>query len=230
MVTVAAKKAFGARVAVVFNLVASLYLGLSPWVLVPYSDTYGMLCPSATLLVLSLPGRDRLRAALLVAFAVVGYNIKPISIFPLLAMLLIALLRARGSEGRVRLLARARSCALPALLAAVVAAVGRSWLSRRYVTVDGSAAFSLTHFLMMGSNAETMGSYSDGDVGFSAAQPAESRSAANLSVWRNRIGKMGPAGICRLALSKHLTNFSDGTFAWEIEGFFTLKSLVIMMH
>lgn len=223
MVTVAARRTLGTRAAVVFNVVASLYLGLSPWIIVPYSDTYGMFCPAASLLVLSLAGHDRLRAALLAALAVVGYSIKPTSIFPLAAAILVFLLRLLHREDRARLLRRGLSLALPAALAAVVAFAGCSWLSHRYVDVDESLSLPFTHFLLMGANTETGGVYSAADIEFSNSLPADRRAMGDLVAWADRVAETGPGGVARLALSKQLTNFADGTFAWEVEGGFYIE-------
>ena len=42
--TFAARHVFGERIALAFDVLASLYLGLNAWIFVPYTDTYGMFC------------------------------------------------------------------------------------------------------------------------------------------------------------------------------------------
>ncbi len=74
---------------------------------------------------------------------------------------------------------------------------------------------------MMGANPESMGGFNGDDVNYtnSFTDPKE-RTAANIKEWLRRIEEMGPVGTAKLATRKTLTNFSDGTFAWEHEGRF----------
>ena len=45
----------------------------------------------------------------------------------------------------------------------------------------------------------------------------------NVRVWKQRIHDLGPLGLLRLYHQKLLSAFSDGTFAWGIEGQFWIE-------
>lgn len=237
--TFAARRAFGERVALAFDLVGSLYLGLNAWVFVPYTDTYGMLCPALALASVACVRDDRLRSALVGLLAAVGYAIKPTALFVALACVALlvpraaaalpawrARLRGLGLRGALRELARARTvqaacCGLLAFAVGFgVTSAAASSLGRSLGT-DPSRAVGIPHYLMMGANPSTMGGFNGQDLSYtqSFADPAE-RNAADLSEWASRIREMGPVGVARLATRKTLTNFADGTFAWEQEGRF----------
>ena len=237
--TFAARRVFGERVALAFDLVASLYLGLNAWIFVPYTDAYGMLCPALSLACVACVRDPRLRSALVGLLAAVGYAIKPTAIFMALACVALLMPHAAaalpGMRGRMRgmsfrevmrglVRARAVQAACCGLLAfamgmgvcsAATAAFGRE------LGTDPSRAKGIPHYLMMGANASAMGGFCGEDVAFTESfdDPAE-RNAANLSEWASRMREMGPLGVGKLAVRKTLTNFADGTFAWEHEGGF----------
>lgn len=237
--TFAARRVFGERVALAFDLVASLYLGLNGWIFVPYTDTYGMLCPSLALACVTCVRDARLRAVLVGLLAAVGYAIKPTAVFVGLACVALAFprvaaavpswfgrMRASRFADVLRALARSRA-AQAACCGALAFTVGLCVCSAvtaarcRELGADPAGAMGIPHYLMMGANASTMGGFNGSDVAFSQSfdDPGE-RSVANLSEWVSRIGEMGPMGVAKLGVRKILTNFADGTFAWECEGRF----------
>ena len=74
--------------------VLCVLVGASPWILVPYSDAYGILCPAIALWCY-VAHRNRAAGWLgLAFFAMVGYAIKPTSIFILAAAVFVAALQA----------------------------------------------------------------------------------------------------------------------------------------
>lgn len=243
----------GLRVGIVALAVMCVLVGASPWMLVPYSDTYGMMCPSVALW-LYAAHRDRPTAWLGIAFAsVVGYAIKPTSIFILCAVLFVEGIRLAG-----RVLARRRSrravrseqaetaenreVEKPAggrgarravwfAAAVVVGALAASLITgavdsseRSSIGIDSDLSFSMSHYLMMGINTDTMGIYNNDDVHRSSDCNSQAeRSAMNIKVWKERMAKLGPAGLAHLYHQKLLTAFSDGTFAWGVEGEFWIE-------
>lgn len=102
-----------------------------------------------------------------------------------------------------------------------VACSGITTYREQQIGADTTKAKSVAHFLMMGANPESMGGFNGDDVNYtnSFTDPKE-RTAANIKEWLRRIEEMGPVGTAKLATRKTLTNFSDGTFAWEHEGRF----------
>lgn len=75
-----------------------LYLSFSPWIAVPYSDTYGTICPALVLFLYNNTGRSPLRTFGMLFFGVVGYFIKPTAIFVVVSIVLIGCMRDKSSK------------------------------------------------------------------------------------------------------------------------------------
>lgn len=237
-------------------VLSAVMCGLSPWIMVPYSDTFGMFFTVFILwcyvcLDKQVQNQDEQTSALagvhvnaridartccrwfLMGLAVViGYAIKPTVIFVFVAIVVIELIQwlasfashdSRGSQRSkdpydLRKTATAIvACAFGIVLAFALTSI----VKNSTYDVDDNAAFSATHFLMMGANPVSGGVWSVSDVEFSdAANTPEERSRANLAEFKNRVMAMDLPQANMFLLKKLLTNFADGTFAWEIEGDF----------
>lgn len=221
-----ARSAFGYVVGYLTFAASFYFVGLSPWILVPYSDSYGILCPSIVLFCYCCLGKRRSKWALIAFFSFIGYSIKPTAIFVLFALLLVELCLAvfRRDAARRRLSAvfnAALSALLPFTLGLALAFGASVVVKGLGPNLDPEEAYSMTHFLMMGANAQTKGVYSADDVAASRlCSDKASRQTMNIQKWENRIAEMGPFGLGKLSLEKTLCNFADGTFAWADEGHF----------
>lgn len=195
---------------------------LSPWVSIPYSDSYGIFFPITILFLYILPQKRRFRELsrwVLIGFlALIGYRIKPTVFIVFIALCIIELFNWLKNK------ARSTSCIkIAGIITGMVLAYLTVALTTRYmdIEIDKEAAFGPTHFLNMGLNEETMGVYYYPDVEFSASfESYKDRANADLSHAMQRIKEMGFKGTFRQLLRKTLTNFNDGTFAWAWEGDF----------
>lgn len=242
--TFAARKIFGERIALAFDLLASVYLGLNAWIFVPYTDTYGMLCPALILFCVTCIRDMRLRAVCVGLLSALGYAIKPTAIFMMLACCILLLPRLATSvhtwlsklreidiQGSVQTLIHSQlfQMLLFGCMAFVVGwatCSGVTTYREQQIGTNPSKAKSVAHFLMMGANPVSMGGFNGDDVNFTESfdDPNE-RAEANLKEWARRMNEMGPVGIAKLATRKTLTNYADGTFAWELEGGFYRKQV-----
>lgn len=251
-----AKRIAGHAVGYGAFVLSAVMCGLSPWIMVPYSDTFGMFFTVFILwcyvcLDKQVQNQDEQTSALagvhvdaridtrtccrwfLMGLAVViGYAIKPTVIFIFVAIVVIELIQwfasfaphgSRGSQSSkdpydLRKTATAIvACAFGIVLAFALT----SLVKNSTYDVNENAAFSATHFLMMGANPVSGGVWSVSDVELSdAANTPEERSRANLAEFKNRVMAMDLPQANMFLLKKLLTNFADGTFAWEIEGDF----------
>lgn len=251
-----AKRMAGHAVGYGVFVLSAVMCGLSPWIMVPYSDTFGMFFTVFILwcyvcLDKQVQNQDEQTSALagvhvdaridartccrwfLMGFAVViGYAIKPTVIFVFVAIVVIELIQwfasfaphgSRGSQSSkdpydLRKTATAIvACAFGIVLAFALTLI----VKNSTYDVNENAAFSATHFLMMGANPVSGGVWSVSDVELSdAANTPEERSRANLAEFKNRVMAMDLPQANMFLLKKLLTNFADGTFAWEIEGDF----------
>ncbi len=251
-----AKRMAGYAVGYGAFVLSAVMCGLSPWIMVPYSDTFGMFFTVFILwcyvcLDKQVQNQDEQTSALagvhvnaridartccrwfLMGLAVViGYAIKPTVIFVFVAIVVSELIQwfasfaphgSRGSQSSkdpydLRKTATAIvACAFGVVLAFALTSI----VKNSTYDVDENAAFSATHFLMMGANPVSGGVWSVSDVELSdAANTPEERSRANLAEFKNRVMAMDLPQANLFLLKKLLTNFADGTFAWEIEGDF----------
>lgn len=269
-----AKRMAGYAVGYGALVLSAVMCGLSPWIMVPYSDTFGMFFTVFILwcyvcLDKQVQNQDEQTSALagvhvdvridartccrwfLIGLAtVVGYAIKPTVIFVFVAIVVIELIQwlasrgfrdsqdprdsynahdsrsslaSRGSQTSQgsRDLRKTATAIIACAFGIVLAFALTSLVKNSTYDVDENVAFSATHFLMMGANPVSGGVWSVSDVELSdAANTPEERSRANLAEFKNRVMAMDLPQANLFLLKKLLTNFADGTFAWEIEGDF----------
>lgn len=248
-----AKRMAGHAVGYGVFVLSAVMCGLSPWIMVPYSDTFGMfftvfilwcyVCldkqvqnqdeQTSALAGVHVDVRVNVRACcrwfLMGLAAVIGYAIKPTVIFIFVAIVVIELIQglaslsscsSQASQGS-RDLRKTATAIVACAFGIVLAFALTSIVKNSTYDVNENAAFSATHFLMMGANPVSGGVWSVSDVELSdAANTPEERSRANLAEFKNRVMAMDLPQANMFLLKKLLTNFADGTFAWEIEGDF----------
>ena len=82
--------------------------------------------------------------------------------------------------------------------------------------------FTALHFLMMGLNEESTGSYASGDVAISGnVSLLEDRTQKQIEVSMERLKEKGFIGYIDFLLRKMVMTFNDGTFGWGREGAYT---------
>lgn len=224
-ITAAARKVAGPAVGFATLALSVVMCGLSPWVMVPYTDALGMLCPSLAFASYACVRDGRVKAALVGALGIFGYFVKPTAIFVLVAIALVELTRGHMAD-RLRQAGASRVAmgVTAFLVASAMGYAGAQALSSKTLELDPQKAFSATHYLMMGANEADGGGFSGTDVRLSWSYPTSSeRSAAELAEWKNRLEAMGPSGCARLLVRKICTNFGDGTLAWRKEGDFFME-------
>lgn len=218
----------GAAALLSFALFAVL-VGISPWIVVPYTDTYGILFPPLVFYLYLLAGNARSKRTELVLWFFIGFlgrfgmMIKPNSGMVFIAILVMELVKLIGEkrQGRIAVLQH-----LGMVAAALVLLVGVNKVMISYTgcILNEDIQLTYTHYLMMGLNEETAGSYNANDYGFSSSQPTVARcQAANFEVIRERLSDYGVGGYLYFLVRKTLTNYNDGTFSWWMEGGFLMQ-------
>ncbi|MCC9174667.1 hypothetical protein [Arthrobacter sp. zg-Y179] len=236
VLTYCAVRMLGGRIAAAVSLVpTTVFLVLSPWAGVLYSDTVGVLF---TVLILCLLLASRRSARLTVrvplwilagAVAAVGYGIKPTVLICLVAAGITA----------VCLLARRKNTLV--LLLAVVIAGGSFILGNRLIAAfeqqtpviafdieDNPHAMNLGHFLMVGAGSTQgpygpyYGSYNEDDYQSTVAITGEEEKFRNgLQAYQNRVSGMGPGGYVVFLHHKLAWITGDGSFFSWGEGVLT---------
>ena len=197
--------------------------GLSPWVVIPYSDSVGVFMVLLSLylyLRLSHGKKTGICLFLLAASVYLGYKVKPQIVIIGIAMLLAAAVELVGA-GKIqwKRVAAGTAAAAAGLLAAWIAMQAVEGATGLRMNKD--QAFGWPHYIMMGLNDETNGGYCNDDVIFSqTVSGRKERAEANLQAARQRAAEYGIPGLASFWCKKMLTVYNDGTFAWTNEGEF----------
>ena len=212
---------------VIFWILYVILTGLSPWVSIPYSDTYSIFFPTfAVWLFLRKKPKSFSVSWLFITLTLfIGYFIKPTVILTFIVLLFFeifhffATIRSNGAGKNI----------LKALLFVVVVSIGtisafllRSGMERiTGFEPDETRSVTPAHYFMMGLNEEYGGAYNQGDVNRSFAyETVEERNKEDMIEAGRRIISMLPVRIFKFEAQKMLTNFNDGTYGWGNEGDF----------
>lgn len=223
----AARMLGGRRIAAVTLLPSTVFLVLSPWAGVLYSDTVGVLF---TVLILCLLLAARRAAKLTVrvplwilagAVAAIGYGIKPTVLMSLIAAGIIALFLV---------VSRKRNTAVLVLAMTIVG--GSFVVSNQLITGamqrNTAVSFDLEstpnamnpgHFLKVGAQSAQgphglfYGAYNESDYQSTlAVQGTDEKLRHGVGVYLDRVVEMGPAGYLSFLSNKLAWIMGDGTF------------------
>lgn len=207
------------RIAVALYTFLSFFLLVcSPWVSIPYTDTFGMFFVMlAVYLFLRIPN-FYIRSGLLILTAFTGYMMKPTCIFTLFAVMLIYLpkvfqkIRVRKSLFLLGMLVIGYSITLGMPL----------WIQHTLsFQLDPEARMSYAHFLLIGSNADSYGGWNDGDYWLGTnTEGYEARKTVELDTAIERYKNYSYSELKKHLQNKMLFIMNDGAFAWTKEGNF----------
>lgn len=204
---------------------AVLTVGISPWTVIYYSDSVGLIVPILCFYLYAVPIKRRylrfIIRLLSVFSAVFGYYIKPQCIIVLIAIFGIEaakLLSCFTLKKLTRFACLMLACIISFLSVGGVINAGNRRIG---FEPDAERAFGMSHFFMMGLNEEKGGAYSKADMEFSDSfKTAGERRNANLNTAFERLKGMGVFGTAKHVAKKMLTVFNDGTYCWGGEGSF----------
>ena len=199
-------------------ILASIIIGLSPWITIPYSDAYGTIFP-ILIIYLEISLEDpKIRIPLVTLVTALGYLIKPTVVIVLIAIVIIRAILLFKSHPKFKKVASS--------FFIVVLVVVSLWGFKNltYLAIgfkpDKESEFSLTHYLMMGLNEDSNGGYSGADYRFSAyyLNSAE-RKQAEIEETIKRLKNYG-WDYPEFLFKKSMSVYNDGTFFWSGEGTF----------
>lgn len=211
------------RIAFAIWMMYVLMIGLSPWVVIPYSDATGLLFPTLLIYIYIRICRGKNSMwwiGCFTFFSYLGYRIKPQIAIVAIAVLLVTFFSVQKDcfLEKKKLLWRVIACASGLVLGMLVVNAG---VRATHMNIEKELTFGLPHYIMMGLNEEYGGVINIVDQDFSMRfSTREERNEANLQVAGERLEKLGIGGLLNLWKNKILTNFADGTFAWWQEGNF----------
>lgn len=203
------------------------FIGISPWMMIPYSDSMGLVFPIAILyLYQSQQGmrKPMLQWGGIVVLSVCGFLLKPQILIVTIAILILETARLLGERN-----ARAWLCRVGGVTLLILMGLGpvkQAFFDRSAIEVDPEGSVGLGHYIMMGVNEETAGVYSQDDFLKSVSiKDREERTRMQLETAAQRIKEMGLKRLLIHLRLKTLVNYADGTFAWGIIGNFVEEEL-----
>ncbi|MBP3522657.1 MAG: hypothetical protein J6M56_03710 [Clostridia bacterium] len=198
----------------------AVFVGLSPWLMIPYTDSFSLIFPVLILWLYQRWG-DR-KAAAWIGIGLlsgIGYLIKPQTAIVTIALVIIEGAKLIARRGVKCMLLRLGSMLLSAAL--MVGPFFDAVVKRSGFELDAQLNIGALHFAMMGLNRETNGGFSAEDEHITlAALDKAGRTEIQLQEIRKRLEAFGPQGLLEHLKKKMLTNYADGTFAWGVEGQF----------
>ncbi len=202
-------------------------VGLSPWISIPYSDTYSVLFPILCVwLYINRTEKNKYFVYAGIGFAgVIGYYIKPTVILVVVGIVAVEIWHYIYNFNKKEKKKNVRNivCILLAVMLASLLAISANETARYkmgFTPIEGRE-FTPLHYVMMGLNYDTGGTYDQWDVNFSAAAAnVGERNRNAINEIGRRLSDMGVGGVISHTARKLLTNFNDGTFAWGREGEF----------
>lgn len=213
------------RFARLVGLVYIVFIGISPWVMIPYSDSMGLIVPVSLLYLNQLRRKARREwpvFAAMGAVAACGFLIKPQTMIALIAILIIEAMRVLSEKnwGNARNIAAALAIVLLGL-----GPVRGAIFSHSSIKIEPGHSVGMAHYLMMGLNEETGGLYSREDTRFSSESDPEGRLQRQLETAKQRFVEMWPDRLLDHIRLKTVIDYADATFAWGEDGVFFANQL-----
>lgn len=208
----------------IFSLVLStFFIGISPMIVVPYSDTYGLFFTTLIIFSYVVLNNKYIKIFIIIIASVVGYYVKPTVLavsFSILTIEGIKLisdklgndkgLKASSKKQKIKKIASYVVSIICSLIIsfAIVLPIKDIGIKANY-----DKEFSPVHYFMMGLNKETNGQFYRTDENITAAcQTKETQIDTNIKIAMERINEYGIFGMAKHLARKTLTNYGVGSF------------------
>lgn len=214
--------------------VYTIFIGLSPWFVIPYSDATGILFPILLIRLYQMTRNDRVIWQKLILWAIIGVvsfiglRIKPQIFIVFIAIIIVELIEIlfKQIKNKKQLLTSLSQIVVCGAVLFVSMFSFSQFLKSQEIITDPEKEISTPHFIMMGLNDYSNGAYLHSDFEYSRDLPhKEARVEGNIKVIKERIKEYGVSGLAVHLLKKNLVNFGDGTFCWPLDGDFFMKIL-----
>lgn len=203
-----------------YTLISTVYLLFSPWIMIPYSDTYGMLFVTLGLWAILYLEKPFLKWPVLAFASLIGYRLKPTCLFLLFAAVILFLpafilnLRQRWKELCILIF----SCLFFFCAGQGIFPWIQHSLSFR---IDPELKFPALHYMMIGLNPDSRGGFDEKDYSFTLSIPTyDERQRLVREEIEHRWNSMTPEQKKEHFTDKFFYIYNDGTFAWTGEGSF----------
>lgn len=210
------------------------WLAVFPSIIMPYTDAWGLPLVSFYLLCYFTMRKSTMHPLLRLSAAngfgvsvMLSYFMKPSSIIPVIAIVIVEVLVALGKGKNLQM-----KYVFVAL--AMILFIGESSFytyryvntrveNRTYIQIDKSRAIPAIHFMAMGVYGQ--GGYSWWQaVEMTFLPTKKQKTEYSEMMLKKSLKKLGPVGYLKFLVKKQRNNTADGTFGWLKEGHFFLES------
>lgn len=203
-----------------YTLISTAYILFSPWIVIPYSDTYGMLFVALGMWAFLYLEKPIYKWPVLALSGLLGYQIKPTCIFLLFAA---AILYAPGFIMNFR--SKWKELCILLFSCLIFFGIGQGispWVQHSLsFRIDPELKFPPSHFVMMGLNEKSTGGFNGDDYFFTGSIPTyEEKKRMVKEMIELRWDEMTAERKRNHFTAKFLFTFNDGTFTWAGEGGF----------
>lgn len=199
-------------------------VGITPWKTVPYTDMFAIMFPMIciSLYIFHYYSEKRILRYVLWFFIFLsgslGALIKPTVFIVPIAIVLCEILRCV-----VSLRDNWKELIVKVMLVIISIFIYMGCKAYIYEDVgykqNEEIQFTAVHYMMMGLNEESTGSYHSGDVAISGSVALlKDRTEKQIQVIKERLEEKGFFGYLNFLLRKMVMTFNDGTFGWGREG------------
>ena len=197
-------------------------IGISPWILVPYTDTLVIIIPALILYNYSKEKKRGINYVIIGLALVLGYLLKPTTVIIGIAIAILELIKLIdkliNKEFNKEIFKKYLYVIIMIIIGVGIGIISNARLEKQIpYDVDENHSMTIYHYLMMGLNKETDGGFNHGDFwGSIDHYGVEEKKEYNISTWKQRVKEVDFNFLSR----KLAYNYNDGTFAWEGEGEF----------
>ena len=214
-------KLLNKKYAFIGYIISIFVLVLSPWNMIYYSDSLGLLFPILIFYLYLSNINRKVKWPLISFISYIAYLIKPQSSLIFFALVVVGLVRNFDINKYKKL--------IPSVLISLGLILGLHFSLNQLYKIEGfkfndKYKINFTHYLYIGANDMSSGLYNETDFSKSIMNKnSRERTKNNLDGYFDRVKDYGVVGYFNFLSKKILVNFNDGTFAWGTMGLFYYK-------
>ncbi len=200
-----------------------LFLGFSPWFMVPYTDGVAIVFPVLMVYIYLRIKKDNAKNILMMFFlgalVILGIYIKPQIVVSFIAIVIMEILYLFDNYKKISIkyVIKFLSAGLVGIIFSFIL-YQCMMVPNLHMKINKDYSFGPYHYIMMGLNKDSYGSYSNDDALFSLSCPnQELRVETEKKEIARRLYELGPIGLIELYTKKMSMNYGDGTFSWFFE-------------
>lgn len=193
---------------------------LSPWIVIPYTDTIALLFTSMLIYLYTKNNRKKIDYFFIGLVSMLGYYIKPTVIIILIAIAIVEGILIINKKFFTIIKDRIKIIGIFIIGVFFAVLVNNSAkIFLKFEPVTYIRPFSFVHYLAMGQNNDTLGAYSQSDVDDTINIGQKN----DIYKFKDRLLNRSFKQQIVFFTKKTLLNFNDGSFCWGLDGTFFYK-------